>query len=624
MYGLGTETSISEGVSWLMFAADEGDNDAAYELGGYYVSINEEEEAKHRYEEGVGHAGCMRALALLFLSEENDLRDEQDRYDEDVTILDLLENAAELGDAIALYQLGLIYENGFGKTVLKDIERALSFYIEAASAKHELAMIKAGEILGNVMGQHVKAIYWFQRAADLKDNIKAKVMLISYDFQGYGTKNGDDEDHFRALQELIEKEGTIEKEEYLLAEQHEKDEKTFENRLGLGLAFYILGQCYEIGRGTCSNVALAKESYRRSVRISQNIDAMWRLGVIYLTLDCDDISALEWFRNAAEKGRHRESHYQLGLFHLNSLGKLERNIIAAQKYFTKASDQGHPLATYELARLVWNCKEDYLFGYELFKLAGQLHVPDALRELGHLSHTGFSNQGVAVVTQDYKRAFGYYCEAAQIGDPMAALMIGNYFEEGYLEEELGKDRERALQWYESSYRLNGGSLAELAIGRLKHTMADTIIDPEEAEDMREEAFVWFESATNDANNTISGVYAQIMVALYHLNGWGRKPKDVNTGFLMLLEIAESGGSEAYVTVAKCYEKGVGTEYNMTKALDYWEMAADINEHEAIKRIGEIYEQGLHNKDSTNNDYYERVAMMGETKTIHVFIRSVLN
>ncbi|KAI9246147.1 hypothetical protein EDC94DRAFT_627566 [Helicostylum pulchrum] len=606
IYGLGTEVLIPEGISWLTFAADEGDNDAAYELGGYYTSINEEEEAKHRYEEGTGHAGCMRALALLLLLEENDMSNESDEYDGSVTILELFEQAAELGDTVSLYQLGLIHENGLGTVVFKDIEKALSFYTQAAAASYELAMIKSGEILGNIMDHHVKAMYWFQKAVDLTNNIKAKVMLISYDFQGYGTINRNDTDHFNALQELIEREAIEPTGTYL--KQQEYDEKVSENKVGLGLAFYILGQCYEIGRGTSSDISLAKEWYRRSVLISQNVDAMWRLGVIYCTLETDHTSALEWFRKAAEKGRHRESHYQLGLFHLNGLGKLEQNMVAAQKYFSKASEQGHALATYELARIVWNYKQDHIFGYELFKLAGKLQVADALRELGHLSHTGFSFQGIMIVAQDYKRAFAYYCESAQLGDAIAALMVGNYFEEGYLKEELGKDSERALQWYESAYQLNGGGLAELAIGKLKHMMADTIADPKEAEDMREEAFVWFESAAGDVSNTISGVCARIMVALYYLNSWGRKPQDAKTGFHMLLDIAESGGSEAYVTVAKCYEKGVGTEHDMTKALTYWEMAADNNEHDALVRVGEIYELGLTGQQpdkSIADTYYNR-------------------
>ena len=48
-------------------------------------------------------------------------------------------------------------------------------------------------------------------------------------------------------------------------------------------------------------------------------------------------------------------------------------------------------------------------------MAAQMQVSGALRELGHLSHTGYASQGVPIVEQDYKRAFAYYCEAAQMG-----------------------------------------------------------------------------------------------------------------------------------------------------------------------------------------------------------------
>lgn len=603
MYGLATDKDLQESISWLTFAADEGDNDAAYELGKYYSTINEEEEAKHRYEEGIGHAGCMRALALILLSEENDLPDEYDEYNGGAHILELLESAADLGDIEAIYQLGLAHENGLGSVVLKDMERALELYIKAATAMHELAMIKAGEILGNILGKHVDSIYWFQKAVELTNSIKAKVMLVSYDFQGYSKTEKDDKHHFEVLQIMINKEMKSMKEE----DQQGKDEQLSMRKEGLGLAFYILGQCYELGRGTSIKLSLAKEWYRRSVLISQHVDAMWRLGIIYSTLEGNDISALEWFRNAAEKGKHRDSHYQLGLFHLIGLGGLEKNVIAAQKYFSKASDQGHSLATFELARIVWNRNDDHIFGYELFKLAGQLHVPDALRELGHLSHKGFTASGITIVLQDYKKAFGYYCEAAQLGDPTAALMVGNYFEEGYLQEELGQDCERALQWYESAYRLNGGRLAELAIGKLKHTMADSIEDLKEAEDMREEAFVWFESAAKDSMENNQSACAKVMVALYYLNGWGRKPQDTKAGFDMLLDIAESGGNEALVPVARCYEEGIGTEHNMIKAMDYWELAADTDNQDALVRIGQIYELRLSGQQvdkETASNYYD--------------------
>ncbi|KAI7894148.1 uncharacterized protein EV154DRAFT_579951 [Mucor mucedo] len=607
MYGLGTERNIQSGVSWITSAADDGDNDAVYELGKYYSTINEEEEAKHRYEEGIGHAGCMRALAMILLSEESDQPDEYEDYDGGAHILGLLESAANMGDTEAIYQLGIAHEDGLGSVTLKDSETALAYYIKAATGMHELAMVKAGEILSNSLGRYEDSIYWFQKAVNLTNNIKAKVMLVSFDFQGHSKTDKNDMYHFEVLRNMIHEE---------MANMEEEDSQANDQQLtmrkeGLGLAFYILGQCYELGRGTPVNISLAIEWYRRSVLISQHVEAMWRLGIIYSNLEGDKISALEWFRKAAEKGKHRDSHYQLGLYHLNGLGGLERNIIAAQKYFSKASDGGHPLATFELARIVWNRNDDHVFGYELFRLAAQLGVSDALRELGHLSHRGFSSEGITIVHQDYKRAFGYYCEAAQKGDPTAALMVGNYFEEGYLKEELGQDCERALQWYESAYRLNGGGLTELAIGKLKHIMAESINDPKEADDMREEAFVWFESAAISSINKHQGFCAKVMVALYYLNGWGRKSQDTQTGLSILLDIAKAGGSVAFVPIARCYEEGIGTERDMLKSIAYWEMAADMGNHEAVIRINQSYEAGLSGQNSdyeSVKQYYDATKM----------------
>lgn len=622
LHGLGVEKDTHEGLNWLSTAADEGEGDAAYEIGDHLKKQNKDEfesEVRQRFYQGVlsGNPACMRELAITMLVDEMDQSFLDEDYDGGAEILDLLQTASQLGDVEAMYQLGQAYENSLGDIIPeKDIEKALACYMDAGRLDHEQAMLKAGEILGNMMGRHEEAIEWFQKAANEFDNVKAKVMLVSYSFQGMSLSSSRkhlekepydiDLSNFEHLQEIVDSEVNAMKNQQAIELKSKRND--------LGLAFYILGQCYELGKGTAVSLSLAKEWYHRSVLISEHIDAMWRLGVIYSELEGDDASALEWFRNAAEKGKHRESHYQLGVFHLHGLAGVETNIAVAKKHFSKAAEQGHPIATYELGRIVWHKDADYLYGYELFKIAAQqLHVPVALRELGNLSHTGFFTHGIELCEQDHKAAFAYYCEAAQMGDPIAALMVGNYFEEGYLKEELGQDSERALQWYESAYRLNCGGLSELAIGKLKHTIADTIEDAKEADDMREEAFVWFESAANNLPDGLNNT-AQIMVALYYINGWGRKLQDAVTGLQMLLEITELGGYEATIPVAQCYEEGVGTEHNMNKAFEYWKLAADNNnDPRALERVGDFYALGLIGQidKSLAGEYYNRAKTLIE-------------
>lgn len=610
-YGLHIEKNEDLAIDYFADSADGGDLDAVYELGMSLIPIDEDE-AKHRLEEGAmeGHAGCMRLLAIIMISEENSQSlydEEEDEYNGGAEILRLLNLAIRLHDVEAMYQLAQIYENGLGTTVNKDIEKALEMYKLAAESGHELSTIKAGEILGNVLGKHEEAILYLQKAKESYNNTKAKVILLSYSFQGFNSPSGktfDDAHNFLLLQTIINEgmeamSNSANESGSTNHSHHNGEDQLSMEKSGLGLAFHIMGQCYELGRGTPVNLNRAKEWYHRSAAISQHIEAMWRLGIIYSTLEDNYVNALEWYRNAAEKGCHRDALYQIGLFHLHGLGQLERNIVAAQKYFTKASGQGHSFATYELARIMWNHCHNYLYGYELYKVASRMHVPDALRELGNLHHTGFSTHGIVIVEQNFKHAFAYYCEAAQKGDPTAALMVGNYFEEGYLTNDLDQDYERALQWYESAYRLNGGALAELAIGKVKHTMANAIQNPTEAEDMREEAFVWFESASNNPEDLNQQTFAKMMVALYYLNGWGHKDQDAETGFEMLLNIAESGSCLVFVLIARCYEEGIGTKHDLQKAMNYWEMAADMNDQNALIHLAKIYEQAEENdKEAT--------------------------
>lgn len=629
MYGLGIEKDTHKGLNWLTEAADEGEADAAFEIGMYLTRQQKdkfEQEIRKRFQQGAlaGHPACMRELAFLLLADEMDKSVLDEDYDGGAEILDLLQTASQLGDVKATYQLGQAYENGLGDVIPeKDIEKALECYIDAAGNLHEEAMLKVGDILGNMMGRHEEAIEWFQKAVNEFDNIKAKVMLVSYSFQGMSVSSREqlekephaaDIRNFEHLQKIVDKNvNSMKNDTESTSTVEEQEAQLKSKRNGLGLAFYILGQCYELGRGTSINLPIAKEWYNRSVLISEHVDAMWRLGVIYSELEDNDASALEWFRNAVEKGKHCESHYQLGVFHLHGLAGLQVNIAVAKKHFSKAAEQGHPMATYELGRIVWHKDADYLYGHELFKVAAQqLHVPGALRELGNLSHTGFAVHGIEMCEQDRKAAFAYYCEAAQMGDPIAALMVGNYFEEGFLKEDLGQDNERALQWYESAYRLNCGGLSELAIGKLKHTIADTIEDSREADDMREEAFVWFESASNNLPDGLNFT-ARIMIALYYLNGWGRKTQDTETGLEMLLKIVELGGCEAIIPVAQCYEEGIGTEYDMNKALKYWKMAADMNDPQALERLGDFYALGLTGEidKSLASQYYNQAKTLIE-------------
>jgi TPR repeat protein len=299
---------------------------------------------------------------------------------------------------------------------------------------------------------------------------------------------------------------------------------------------------------------------------------------------------MDWFRTGAEKWNHAPSQYKLGVYHAHGLGGLDSiNLVAAQRYLKLAATT-HDEAQKKLGEVtfmhawdLWHNQKQYQRGLKQFE---QADVPEALVALGHIYHTGFSGDPQCLILQSYKQAFTYYSAAARHMNAEAALMLGSYYEEGYLHGMENLDE--ALSWYEKAYRWNGGALAELAIGKLKHHLA--LLDKDAALDLQEEAYTWFEGAAASSSGLDYG-HAKVMIALYHLKGWGRKTCDPSRGFAMLLAIDTA---EAMGEVALCYEQGLGVAQDYEKALYYWEAVVEAASDDvlALRKLAELYRSGL--------------------------------
>lgn len=598
---------------WFQQACDEGEGRAAYELGMMALEEDDDQEARKRFDQGVSarHAGCIRQFALVL---ERDQRD--DLHWDGHDVMEWLEDAARLGDIEALIHLGRAYEYGLGKDYPPgQLRTALQFYVAAAQQGHVRAMVKAGELYSRT-GRHYDAVCFFKKAAP--EDLTARAMLASYRLQGKGGMQ--QEGSFVYLESLV-REALLNMDDCLRNE---------EDKHGMGLALFLLGQCYEVGKDPAPlDLETAKKWYTVAVNVASHAEAMYRLGLI-CSLQENDEASLDWYRMAAEKGRLREAQYQVGLFHKEGRGGLEINIIAARNYFAKAADQGHPRAKYELAHILWR-KGEHQKAFHLYDVAAKLMVPEAMRALGNIYHQGFNDENTSSsrysIPRDYARAFTLFCEAAKLGDAVAALMVGTYFQEGYLDQQqqddankrqqpefhIGIDHDQALQWYEMAYKLGCGPLSEIAIGSIKHTMATNIESEswEDAEDLRGEAYTWFCRASKSMAPETQ--YATIMVALYHIHGWGRVQHDPSKGFRLLREMADAGGTEAYVELAKCYEEGIGVEQDLVQALTFWELAAATHNVAALLRAGEFHERGLAGQVNINRatQYYAEAKASGK-------------
>ncbi|ORZ26096.1 hypothetical protein BCR42DRAFT_19597 [Absidia repens] len=623
------ETNSREAQVWLTQAADEGDGNAALELAKLHESTNDMKSAKMRLEQGVSasHSGCMVALALLLERTEDD-----NDHIMDSDIAELLERAIELDNTDALYQQGRLTYDAYlddNSNSQRLFDTALDHFMKAAAKGNRQSMVRLGQIYDS-LEQYDDAQAWFEQSS-LEP--MSSMMLIKYHLEGVADSavmidrypvTDFDFTHLLAATETF-------------WQNMDPVSLSRMDRHSLGILCFFVGQTYSQQDQTHHQdvdiAAMAEMWYHRSVDVNQHKDATHALGLLYEARG-DYFGAMEWFRCAAEKWNHAHSQYQLGLYHAHGMGGLDVNLVAAQRYLKLAMGQGLEQAKKELGMVMfmhawdlWNNQKHYQRGLKQYEKAATL-VPEALVELGHLYHTGFASedpsteQGFCVILKSYKQAFSYYSDAAQQGNAKAALMIGSYYEEGYIHDM--ENLEEALKWYEKAYSWKCGHLAELAIGKLKHSMAERRLaehDLEAALDLQEEAYTWFEgcvasSSTAAATSTSTShwiststttsqqeaeadqqsSHAKVMMALYHLKGWGRKPCDPVKGFKMLMMLVQDQSDDdnnaALVEVAMCYDQGIGVEKDVTKSLHYWELAAKIDDVVALRRTAEIYRLGL--------------------------------
>ncbi|CAO3614821.1 unnamed protein product [Cunninghamella echinulata] len=625
----GKQKDVSEAKNWLTQAADEGEGNAALELARLCILENDIQIARSRLEQGVssGHSGCMIQLALLL--EQINANEEEDNNE----MIDLLERAMELGNIQATYHRGRLYHLAFLKDELNldNATNALSYYSIGAEKNDSSSMVGMGQLYSS-LEQHQNAILWFEKTQHEPISV---IMMAMYQLQS-DTNNNNNSNNNELSSPVAFKEFMTVVQNYW--ENYQQLSKI--DRESISTLCFFLGQFYNQ-----NNKSLAQVWFKRSIECNQHTIAMYQLGLLSEEKG-DHKNAMYWFHCAAEQKRYVKAFYKLGLYHANGIGGLEINNAAARQYFKKAKDQGdeesaklYALERYKQALDIWYNQKKYKYGFKLFEEAAE-YVPEASLKLAELYHYGFSynnhsssEQDKLVLHQNYKQASQYYTYAAKNGLSKAAMIMGSLYENGELEEESEDElitASHALQWYEDAYQKNHGPLAELAMARMKHKMADILLgngnNNEEALNLQEDAYVWFKSFVNSFSAVLLNneqendqdneekkeqiKYAQVMMARYCLNGWGRKERNPAEGFNMLLElIQENDNSDSNIKaiseIAMCYEQGNVVDKDMNQALVFWEAAAKLDDVDALRRIAEIYRLGLtgeYNIEKANHYY----------------------
>lgn len=312
---------------------------------------------------------------------------------------------AKKGDADAQYNLGSVYETGFG--VKRDLDEAVRWYKEAAAHDHQLAQLKLGilYVLGEGTRQSViKGTSWIQSAADngnkfakeLYNKVLAPDIVLEMSAEEVVKK-------IKPFIDLGEKKSIAKLDAILKkAEQKAKKKQPELTKRFTGKSKNTLGKEVDIENQVPgfldkknqqgpnlrnSNLALLQREANAG-----NAEAQFELGRLYDTgqkLDRDRQKAITWYTSAANQG-HAESQYRLAVAYLFGIGT-EKNTALAEKWLNAAAKQNHPIAKELLpiykANHSQNTTISIAVAWYLEKIADD--DPEGEFELGHMYEKGW-------------------------------------------------------------------------------------------------------------------------------------------------------------------------------------------------------------------------------------------
>lgn len=335
--GKGTEINISEAVNWLDKASQQGNPDAAYQLGYIYSSdkynisdINKSNECYvqalsgyEKAEEENSNATAEYRIGLIYL---NALGVKQD-VDK---AINWFAKSTLNGNSSAAYKLAVLYENG--EVIPQDNEKAFLYYQISAELDNPYACYKLGNIYLE-KGDIPQAIKNFEQAADKNISHAWYRLGQIYSDEQYGVLDTEKSNvcYSKALQQYIS--------------DYNDNPDSF--------TAYRIGQMYLEAKGTNQDISQTINWFEKSAQ-QGNPDAAYHLGYIYKS-DVygvrNDVLSNKYFSSALSDylDEFNKNPYdanlamRIGTFYSYGLG-VEHDINRAISWYKKAVELGNQKA----------------------------------------------------------------------------------------------------------------------------------------------------------------------------------------------------------------------------------------------------------------------------------------
>lgn len=420
----------------------------------------------------LGNALAMHDLGRMFadgLGCEIDTETSHDWYAK--ALIGFLSAEEEKPAAYIEYRTGKMHQAGLGTE--QDYEQAAAWFAKAVAQDHKYAQYSLGSLYyrGNgVQQDYAEALRLYDLSA-AQGNPYADYELAKMYRDGIGTTVRPELStrHFRAAFSGF----------YQL-EQDSHDDKLQ----------YRLGQMLYTGTGTGKDAQAAIGYLKKSANLG-NINAQYLLGTVCLeTGSGDPAQAVAWMTKAAEAG-NAAAQYSLGKLYRDGT-YVEKNIAKAVELFTASAEHENEYAAYQLGRL-------YLAGEDITR-----NVPEAFKWLTMSSDLGNSYAQYALgklylagedTPKDVAAAIRLFTLSAEQKNEFAADQLGKLYLRG---EDMPKDTEAAIRWLTASAEL-GNQFAQYSLGKLYFYDGDVPRD-------KEKSLYWLGLAAAQGN-----VYAQFLI-----------------------------------------------------------------------------------------------------------------
>ncbi|EDN70554.1 Sel1-like repeat [Beggiatoa sp. PS] len=649
---------ISPEVQELRLAAQQGDAEAQFKLGkalvGYGKEIyQDEEEAIHWFRQAAeqGHIQAKYQLSRHLKNDES---------------IFWLHQLAEQGYAEAQLDLAYTYrEKDITQFIdwlrqaaeQEDTVNELTREFSGIESPQNRARFELGRIYESgkdgVAKDYEQAIFWYQKAVKHGSKwAKSSVEFLQAEIQYLGKcRQAAERGNAEAQYRLGREEEKLEHEEIL--EHHEKAVDWFQKAAEQGHieAQFHLAQAYETGQGIAQNQKQAVYWYRqvaeREITEFEIDHTQFDLNQRKNETQENYEQRMTWYRQEL-KNIYAEAQFNLGYAYGSSEG-ISQDDKQAVDWYRKSAGNGHKRARFFLGCAYYDGQgvpQDYQQAVYWFQQAAQnidlYREGDCLDEgdIDAQFNLACAYQKGEGIEQDDGKAVYWYAKVARKGDAEAQLQLGKLYDQA----EITQDYEQLISWYrdlkrnhyasqypfyplESDERLINQRLAQEdqekanyikykhlggpkgykkhLVSKCKKTATDWYQEAAKQGYSKALLYLGVQQTEKDSDEFIHWHCQLAINTILDNDEYDElelSEEDDEQAIASLRHQAEQGISVAQTVLAYLYKTGNAIPQDETKALFWFEKAAQQHDIVAQYWLGEMYFKAL--KFDKAQDYFQ--------------------